>query len=69
LAQLLGKLSNPPPDIYGLCAYTELHAALLGLCTNKRSSCGSSAAPGQTNDDATVNPREQQLFSAHVFFV
>lgn len=40
LAQLLGKLSNPPPDIYGLCAYTELHAALLGWCTNKRSSCG-----------------------------
>lgn len=62
LAQLLGKLPNPPPDIYGLCAYTELHAALLGLCTNKRSSCGEflrHLAPDV--GDSSVNPVNKVL--------
>lgn len=40
LAQLLRKLPEPPPEIYGFCAFAVLQAALLALAINKPSSSG-----------------------------
>ena len=40
LAQLLRKLPEPPPEIYGFCAFAVLQGALLALAINKPSSSG-----------------------------